>query len=90
MIAYIDDLRAIGFSIEQAWLIARRVASYLQYLGIQGRFDEGPWAGGTYSTSDKSITKTVTKEKWIKARTLIQELQLEINQNPGGQLSHKN
>ena len=50
IIADVDDLRAIGFSMEQAWLIARRVGSYLQYLGIQDaarkrRLDEGPWAG---------------------------------------------
>ena len=47
LIAYIDDLRAIGFSLEHAWLIARRVGSYLQFLGIQDaarkrRLDEGP------------------------------------------------
>ena len=94
LISYIDDLRAIGFSMEQAWLIARRVASYLQYLRIQDaarkrRLDEGPWAGGIYGTADKSITKTVTKEKWMKARTLIFELQHEIDMNPQGPLSYK-
>ena len=58
LIAYIDDLRSIGFSLEQAWLISRRVCSYLQYLGIQDaarkrRLDEGPWAGGVYTTTNK-------------------------------------
>ena len=33
-ISYVDDLRAVGFPWEHAWQIARRIASYLQYLGI--------------------------------------------------------
>ena len=33
--AYVDDLRAIGWSLEHAWIIARWIASRLQYLGIQ-------------------------------------------------------
>ena len=56
LIAYVDDLRALGFSLEHSWLIATRVCTYLQYLGIQDaarkrRVDEGPWAGGLYSVS---------------------------------------
>ena len=51
--------------------------------------DEGPWAGGIYGTADKSIIKTVTKEKWRKARTLILDLQREIDENPQGPLSYK-
>ena len=35
LIAYVDDLRAIGFSLEHAWRIARWVASKLEFLGIQ-------------------------------------------------------
>ena len=94
IIAYVDDLRAIGFSMEQAWLIARRVASHLQYLGIQDaarkrRLDEGPWAGGVYSTNNRNITKSVTKEKWEKGRKLINDLIKEIGEIPLKQLSYK-
>ena len=35
LISYIDDLRAIWFSMEEAWRIARRVASHMKYLGMQ-------------------------------------------------------
>ena len=95
IIAYVDDLRAIGFSMEQAWLIVRRVGSYLQYLGIQDaarkrRLDEGPWAGGVYSTTNKNITKSVTKEKWEKGRKLIEDLVKEIGGDPLIQVSYKN
>ena len=34
VISYIDDLWAIGHSTEEAWRIARQVASRLQHLGI--------------------------------------------------------
>ena len=29
------DLRVAGYDIDNAWLVARRVASHFQYLGIQ-------------------------------------------------------
>ena len=94
LIAYIDDLRAIGFSLEHAWQIARRIGSYLQHLGIQDaaqkrRLDEGPWAGGIYSTSNKEVTKTVTDEKWNKGKLLVQGLVEDLNQSPTRQLSYK-
>ena len=94
LIAYIDDLRAIGFSLEHAWQIARRIGSYLQHLGIQDaarkrRLDEGPWAGGIYSTSNKEVTKTVTDEKWSKGKLLVQGLVEDLNQSPTRQLSYK-
>ena len=94
LIAYIDDLRSIGFSLEQAWLIARRVGSYLQYLGIQDaarkrRLDEGPWAGGMFSTANNKVTKTVTQAKWLKAKMLIQGLVVDLKQDPETKLCYK-
>ena len=64
LIAYVDNLRALGLSVEHAWLIARRVCPYLQYLGIQDdsrtrRVNEGPWAGGLYTTANNRVTKSV-------------------------------
>ena len=51
VITYVDDLRAIGQSTEEALRISRQVASRLQHLGIQDvprkrRIAEGPCAGG--------------------------------------------
>ena len=73
LIAFIDDLRAIGHTLEAAWAIARWVASKLEFLGIQDaarkrRIDNGPWAGGKYGTANQEITKTVTEEKWLKGK----------------------
>ena len=94
LIAYIDDLRTIGFSLEQAWLIASRVCSYVQYLGIQdaarkSRLEEGPWAGGLFSTSDKHVTNTITEQKWSRGKILIQGLVDDLDKNPKEKLSYK-
>ena len=83
--AYVDDLRTMGYTMEQAWAIAHRVASRLQYLGIQDaprkrRVDNGPWAGTVYSTSDGTIQKTVTAKKWFKGKNYIDELYSETQQ----------
>ena len=83
--AYVDDLRTMGYIMEQAWAIARRVASRLQYIGIQDaprkrRVDNGPWAGSVYLTSEGCIRKNVTEKKWLKAQRYIQNLTAEITQ----------
>jgi hypothetical protein len=33
--AFVDDLRASGYSVEHAWMVARQTAARLQYLGNQ-------------------------------------------------------
>ena len=76
IISYVDDLRAIGFSLEQAWKIARWVASKLQYLGIQDAsckhcIDNGPWAGRVYQTKNGNVSKSVTQPKWEKAQGIV-------------------
>ena len=66
LIAFVDDLRAIGHSLEQAWQIARWVALKLEYLGIQDaprkrRIDNRPWAGGLFDAKEDNIIKIVTR-----------------------------
>ena len=77
--AYVDDLRAIGCSLEHAWKIARAIASRLQYLGVQDaprkrRCDNGPWAGTIFHTDNKSVQKTVEQKKWDKAKSYLKFL----------------
>jgi len=84
--AYVDDLRALGWSLEHAWRIAHLIASRLQFLGIQDaarkrRIDQGPWAGAIYLANANSIQKTVTKEKWQKARNYIIDIQACLDQD---------
>ena len=94
LVAYVDDLRAIGFSLEQAWKIVRWVASKLEFLGIQDtvrkrRIDNGPWAGGKFGTNNQKITKTVAREKWHKGRNYVMELKEDIRKNPDQLFSYK-
>ena len=94
VIAYVDDLRIIGWSINHAWRIAHRVASRLQYLGIQDaprkrRIDNGPWAGSVFLSSSDKIQKTVTLEKWMKAKTFIDDLVEKTNKDPDYEFNFK-
>lgn len=80
--------------MEEAWKIARRLGSYLQYLGIQGAarkrgLNEGPWVGGIFSTTDKRIAKTDTKEKWLKAKILFGDLVTKIGEDHKKPLLYK-
>ena len=92
--AYVDDLRAVGWSKEHAWSIAHLIASRLQFLGIQDaprkrRIDNGPWAGSVFLTSESTIQKTVTNEKWDKARSYIAQLNTTLKNDPNADLSYK-
>ena len=94
LIGYVNDLRTLGFTLEEAWEIARQVASRLQYLGVQDagkkrRITTGPWAGRIYCTDNGKITKTVTKEKWSKGRKLLLEIKQERLKNPEVLFSYK-
>jgi len=87
IMAYVDDLRATGRSLEHAWAIARQVAAKLQYLGIQDaarkrRIDGGPWAGTIFETSEDKVQTTVSNSKWVKGREYIKFLESEIKDNP--------
>jgi len=92
--AYVDDLRVISLNIEQAWAIARLVASRLQFLGIQDaprkrRTDNGAWAGTIYHTSPTTIQTTVSVTKWVKGKSYINFLNNEIKDNPEVMFEYK-
>ena len=91
---YVDDLRTAGATRELAWAAARQATSRLQFLGIQDaprkrRLDNGPWAGGIFSTSEGQITKSVTDTKWTKGREIIKALVLELKESPNKFLEFK-
>jgi len=92
--AYVDDLRALGWSLEHAWRIAHLIAPRLQFLGIQDaprkrRIDQGPWAGSIYVSNQEGIKKTVSAEKWIKAKQYIQEIESQLKRDPDSKFSFK-
>jgi hypothetical protein len=84
VVTFIDDLRATGYNSESAWQVARQVASRMQYgyLDIQdaprkrrpSTQKPGAWAGGVFQVSPNKIAKTVTQEKWDKAKTIVDSI----------------
>ena len=70
-VTFMDDLHTLGFSVENAWQVGRRIMSRYQYLGMQDAARKqrppssspGAWAGALHRTSDDNVTKSVTQEK---------------------------
>ena len=92
--AFVDDLRAIGWSLDHAWEIAHLIASRLLYLGIQDaprkrRIDNGPWAGCIYISTTNKIQRTVTIDKWSKGKGYINELNEAIHVKKLSKLNFK-
>jgi hypothetical protein len=97
VLAFVDDLRASGASPEQAWQIARQVASRLQYLGIQDAPRKrrppvrtpGAWAGCVFSTSKDTIIQTVAQSKWDRAKAQINEMRAFYTNDDSPMLPYK-
>ncbi|KAL7574328.1 hypothetical protein ACA910_008435 [Epithemia clementina (nom. ined.)] len=92
VVTFVDDLRASGYSVENAWQVGRRIASRLQYLGIQDapqNADHRPsrqvhGLKPVFKMEVANIFKTSTQEKWHtgKARLLKYTSGLSKCQNP--------
>ena len=97
ILGFVDDLRASGYSIEAAWAVARQVASRLQYLGIQDAprrrrppsRTPGAWAGAVFATKDGKVTKSISQDKWDKAKGMIQGLIDKAKNDPYHEFGYK-
>jgi hypothetical protein len=97
VVAFVDDLRASGHSIEKAWAVGTQMASRLQYLGLQDAPRKrkppvrasGPWAGAVFTTTDTEVRQSVSQSKWDKAKSLIQELVEMMDETVDGLLDFK-
>ena len=84
---YADDGRLSGHSEGACWAAAKRLCSTFNSLGIQDSSrkrtgpsrKQGPWAGTVVHTEGE-VVATVTDVKWEKTRSLIQELQVMLDQ----------
>jgi len=97
LISFVDDFRITGYSVENCWQCGRRLASRLQHLGIQEAARKrtppsllaDPWAGAIIKTFNE-VTKTVSQEKWSKAKVILADLRSQIGSPDHlGLLSHK-
>jgi len=80
-VSYVDDTRTCGNSGAEARAASRRVASTMNWLGIQDAArkrrdpcqDPGPWAGSVVRVQSNGVVcVSVTVERWNKARAMVQ------------------
>lgn len=79
---YVDDLRITAREASMAWKASSRVAKICSFLGLQDAArkrrapsqEPGAWAGAVVSTTDGVVQKSVTQERWDKAKRKIQWL----------------
>jgi hypothetical protein len=82
IVGFVDDLRLTGFSIENAWAVARHILAQMQYLGIQDAPRKrrlpsqtpGAWAGAIFKIMPEKILVSVSQSKWEKGREMVKEL----------------
>jgi hypothetical protein len=78
-VVFVDDMRACGFSKENAWQIVRRLTSILQCLGIQDAprkrcvscQSPGSWIGCIDKVTPEMVAQTVSQEKWEKGQGVV-------------------
>jgi hypothetical protein len=76
---YVDDVRTAGNDWREAKLCSRRVASSLNWLGIQDaprkRRDPsqtpGPWAGSIIQTENGVLCFSISQERWEKTKLIL-------------------
>lgn len=89
-VGYMDDLRSSGNGRMEARSASRRIASVLDWLGLQDaarkgrdpRQDPGPWAGSVIEIGqDGSVFVTVTQERWVKTKSIIRWISNEMEES---------
>ena len=76
---YIDDLRTCASSEAEAWSASCRIGKVLTHLGLQDAARKrrepsqspGAWSGATVTMTGSQVYQSVTRERWVKTRTLI-------------------
>jgi hypothetical protein len=92
---YVDDMRPVGHSEEHCWQVTHRATSMFSYLGLQVTARKtrppspqpGPWAGTIAFAHPEGIGVTCMPEKWLKGKTLLNDLTMELQTNE--HLQHK-
>jgi hypothetical protein len=91
VVTFVDDVRITGSSREHCHETHRQFASRMQYLGIQdaprkfrppSQDQAGAWTGTIFKITRKSITKSVSQEKWMKGQLIVKNLSEVIETHP--------
>ena len=93
VVTFVDDGRITGHSKENCHDVHRQFSSRIQYLGMQdaprkfrppSQMEAGAWAGTVFRIDPKSISKSVSQEKWDKGRRIILDLKIKCEGDPSG------
>lgn len=94
---YVDDERIHGDSYDNVWMAAHQVASRECYLGIQDAARKrrppsqmaGAWAGTIVRTNSTEVGKTISHDRWTKARNIISSLFDQVSSSKENSLNTK-
>jgi hypothetical protein len=84
---YVDDMRPVGCSPADCWLVTHWIATWYCFLGIQVAARKtrppsqtpGAWAGAVVKAGPQGIGVSCSQDKWDKGKRLLTELLEEIN-----------
>jgi hypothetical protein len=96
VITYVDDLRTIGASEKLCQEVTHRVASVVNYLGMQdaprkrrpASQTPGAWAGSLVTTNSEGVYVSVFQERWDKTKAIVSKME-EVLENDHPEFSHK-
>ena len=84
---YIDDERPTSPTEWEGWSAAKRICSISCYLGLQDAarkrtnpsMSPGGWAGTMVNLEGGRVNVLVSKEKWVKGKTMLARIQKELD-----------
>ena len=76
LVQYVDDVRTVSATEELAWTCSGHVGKTLSFLGLQDAARKrrmsskrpGAWAGAIVAADGSQVTKSVSKDRWIKTQ----------------------
>lgn len=94
---YVDDCRYTGPTRQETWKASQRGSSILGRLGIQDasrkrRYpstEAGAWAGSVVHSSNGTVAKLLTQERWDKARKGIRWIKDTLDAAPDRMIPRK-
>jgi hypothetical protein len=86
ILSYVDDLRSSGASEELCKQATKRIASVVNYLGMQDAprkrripsKNPGAWAGSLVSTDETGVHSSISEERWAKTKSIFKALEEEL------------
>ncbi len=85
---YVDDLRTSGPTETECWEVSRRVASCLNWLGLQDAArkrrppsqEPGAWSGSIVHSSSDQVEVLVSQERWDKAKSILSWIRAQMTE----------